>query len=59
MMTAALDADAQCNIPAAEVPNYIKTFDDFNICAIKLENSYNAAHTAAEELIAIIDEFCS
>ncbi len=57
MMTAALDAGAQCNIPAAEVPHYIKTFDDFNICAIKLENSYNAAHTAAEELIAIIDEF--
>lgn len=57
MMTAALDAGAQCDIPAAMVPQYIKTFDNFNIKAIELENSYNAAHTAAEELIAIIDEF--
>ncbi len=57
MMTAALEAGAKCSIAASEIPHYIKTFDNFNICAIRLENSYNAAHTAAEELIAIIDEF--
>ncbi len=56
-MTEALEAGAKCDIPASEVAHYIKTFDDFNICAIKLENSYNDARTAAEELIAVIDEF--
>ncbi len=57
MMKAALAAGAKCDIPADKVADYIKTFDSFNICALKLENSYNAALTAAEELIAIIDEF--
>lgn len=57
MIIAAINSGAQCDVPVASVPHFIKTFDSFNICAIKLENSYNAAHTAAEELIAIIDEF--
>ena len=39
-----------------EIETYIKTFDSFNIQAIKLENSYNAAHTAAEEMIASIED---
>ena len=41
---------------AADVDKYIKTFDDFNIQSIKLENSYNAARTAAEEMIAVIED---
>ena len=41
----------------AFIPEYVKTFDGFNIKAIALENDYNVARTAAEELIAIIDEF--
>ena len=41
---------------AADVDKYIKTFDSFNIQAIKLENSYNAARTAAEEMIAMIED---
>ena len=35
---------------------YIKTFDSFNIQAIKLENSYNAARTATEEMVAVIED---
>ena len=41
---------------AADVDKYIKTFESFNIQAIKLENSYNAARTAAEEMIAMIED---
>ena len=40
-----------------DVDGYIKTFDSFNVEGIKLENSYNDARTAAEELIAIIEDF--
>ena len=40
----------------ADVDRYFKTFDDFNIQSIKLENSYNAARTAAEEMIAVIED---
>ena len=40
-----------------DIDSYIKTFDDFNIQAIKLENSYSDARTAAEEMIAIIKDF--
>ena len=39
------------------IDEYIRTFDEFNIQALKLENSYNEARTAAEELVAIIDDF--
>ena len=39
------------------VDEYIKTFDKFNIQAIKLEDSYNASRTEAEELIAITEDF--
>ena len=57
MMTKALAEGANINISADEVAEYIKTFDNFNIQAIKLENSYNAARVAAEEMIAVIEEF--
>ena len=41
---------------AADVDKYIKNFDNFNIQAIKLENSYNDSRTAAEEMIAVIED---
>ena len=51
-------ADAEKTAAYLEkVGEYIKTFDRFNIQAIKLENSYNTARNEAEELIAIIDDF--
>ena len=54
MMKRALAEKSQAS--DAEVDQYIKTFDNFNIQAIKLENSYNAARTAAEEMIAMIED---
>ncbi len=56
----AVDSVAELNDVAVnleEIGGYIKTFDRFNMQAIKLENSYNTARNAAEELIAIVDEF--
>ncbi len=53
---AALAEDPNAKVSAADVDTYIKTFDSFNIQAIKLENSYNAARTAAEEMIAVIED---
>ena len=44
-------------VSAAKIDEYIKTFDDFNVLANKLQNSYNISRTTTEELIAIIDEF--
>jgi oligopeptide/dipeptide ABC transporter ATP-binding protein len=57
MMKKAIAAGAATEVSAEQVDEYIKTFDSFNVQAIKLENSYNDAHTAAEEMIAIIEEF--
>ena len=42
---------------ASRIQSMIAAFDKFNIQAIKLENSYNDAHTEAQELIGEIDEF--
>ena len=56
-MKKALAENPQSGMSASEVDKYIKTFDAFNIQAIKLENSYNASRTAAEEMIAIIEDF--
>ena len=56
MMKRALTATNNTRISVADVDKYIKTFDAFNIQAIKLENSYNDAHTAAEEMIAAIED---
>ncbi len=57
MMNDAIAAGAKIDIPAEKVDEYIKTFDSFNIQANKLQNTYNEARTAAEELIAVIEEF--
>jgi len=56
MMKKALEENKNTNISIEEIERHIKTFDDFNIQAIKLENSYNEARTAAEEMIAIIED---
>ena len=40
-----------------EIEQLVKTFDSFNIEALKLEGAYNAARSDAEELIANIDDF--
>ena len=40
-----------------KISSYIKTFDGFNLKAIELENGYNNARNAAEELISIIADF--
>ena len=53
----ALAANGSTQFSVSDVDRYIKTFDSFNIQALNLENSYNAAHTAAEEMIAIIKDF--
>ena len=52
----ALHEDPKNGISDAEVDHYIKTFDSFNIQAIKLENSYNDSRTAAEEMISAIED---
>ncbi len=59
MMTKALSQDVSEDTAEKldNVAKYIKTFDDFNIQAIKLENSYNESKNTAEELIAVVDEF--
>ena len=56
MIKKALDETPNANVSVSDVEKYIKTFDAFNIQAIKLENSYNAARTAAEEMIAVIED---
>jgi len=52
----ALAENPQIGVSNADVDKYIKTFDNFNIQAIKLENSYNDSRTAAEEMIAVIED---
>ena len=56
-MKKAIAAGAATGMNAADVDKYIKTFDNFNIQAIKLENSYNDSRTAAEEALAMIEDF--
>ena len=56
MIKKAIAENPNAGVSAAEVDNYIKTFDNFNIQAIKLENSYNDARAAAEEMIALIED---
>jgi len=52
----ALAESPKAGVSVSDVEKYIKTFDDFNIQATKLENSYNAARTATEEMIAAIED---
>ena len=40
----------------SDVDRYTKTFDAFNIQALKLENSYNDSITATEEMLATIED---
>ena len=55
-MKEALAENPNLGYTNAKVDEYIKTFDDFNIQAIKLENSYNVSRTAAEEMVAVIED---
>ncbi len=56
IMKKALSADGNAE-SEKKIDEYIKTFDNFCICANKLENSYNLSYTSAQELIAIIEDF--
>ena len=56
-MKEAIAQGADTTMTAADVDKYIKTFDSFNIQAIKLENSYNAARTNTEEMIALVKDY--
>ena len=56
MMKKALAENPAAGFSAADVDKYIKTFDSFNIQAIKLENSYNESRTATEEMMAVIED---
>ena len=56
MIKKALAENPNAGVSASQVDSYIKTFDAFNIQAIKLENSYNSARTAAEEMLAAIED---
>ena len=56
-MKEALAEQANTKYSVRDVDGFIKMFDKFNILAIKLEDSYNDSRTAAEELIAIADDF--
>ena len=56
MIKKALAESNNTSVSASDVDKYIKTFDDFNIQAIKLENSYSASRTLAEEIIATIED---
>ena len=53
----ALAENKNTRFSVSDVDKYIKTFDSFNIQALKLENSYNDSRTATEEIIAIIKDF--
>ncbi len=55
-MKKALAENPHSGMSVSDVDKYIKTFDAFNIQAIKLENSNNASRTATEEMIAVIED---
>ncbi len=57
MMKEALAEQKNAGISGEDVDKFIKTFDNFSIQALKLENSYNDARTATEELISIVEDF--
>ena len=57
MMKASLAEQNGGVAPLREIDQYIQTFDSFNICANKLQNSYNEARTSAEELVAVVEDF--
>lgn len=53
----ALVETGNTSVSAEAVDKYTKTFDEFCIVGNELENAYNIAKTAAEELIAIVKDF--
>ena len=57
IIKAALSKDNPQSISVKEVEKCIKTFDNFNIKAIELDNSYSDSRTAAEEIITIVEDF--
>ena len=57
IMKEALAESGNTQYTPSDVDELIKTFDNFNIQGNKLQNSYNAARTAAEELVAIAKDF--
>jgi len=52
----ALAEKPDSRIAVSDVDRLIKTFDESSIQAIKLENSYNESRTAAEEMMAVIED---
>jgi len=56
MMKKALAENPAADVSVADIDKFIKSFDGFNIQAIKLENSYNESCTATEEMLAVIEE---
>ena len=56
MMKKAIAENPNANVTVSDIDKYVKTFDEFNIQAIKLENSYNVSHTAAEEMLSSIED---
>ncbi len=56
-MKTALAAEHDKSVSAKDIDRFIKTFDNFNIQAIRLENSYNENRTATEEMIATMEDF--
>ena len=57
MMKKAIAESGSTEFSANDIEEYIKTFDKFNICANKLQNSYNESRTTTEEMIAAIKDF--
>ena len=53
----AIAKNPSIGLTAADVDNYVKSFDSFGTQALKLENEYNASRTAAEELVATIKDY--
>ena len=53
---AMIESAAAAGMPGEIIPEIIKTFDDFNILSIGLENKYNLARSYAEELHSSIKD---
>ena len=51
-----IEATGGDDATAKDIGKLVKTFDNFNIEAIKFENDYNSAFTHAEELMADIED---
>ena len=56
-MKEAIEHSHNTTFTASDVDKFVKTFDDFNIKALELEGSYNESYTAAEEFVAISEDF--